>query len=267
MNKFVILSYGRSGSTYLGRWLNNHYEIVSLGEVIRDTNINETLIQYFKNQEKYTLARTFTFILRNPRIGFLLSIFLLKPIKEYFNFIFNDFHIRKPGKKARHPAYHLKSQGFNLPYRQLFLIWGLRKHIVLIKIIHLMRKNVLAIYISKLVGIKFNLYHSKKKIPVPRIKVPIWNLKWKLYLIKLQQKYFTLIIRKTDHIIIYYEDFFSSEKNKIKNEILSFLNVEQLQTSNPKIIKLASSKIKERVTNYEEIVKVLKGTHFEYCLD
>jgi LPS sulfotransferase NodH len=267
MQFFTLLSYGRSGSTFLKKWLNNHPQIVCMGEKLSTGNRSESLEEFISKQENRFHWRIFQFIYQYPWFGMILSLFFETTLKDYAYYLLSDEPSGSLKVKRGKTFSDFPIRGLKVMYNQLFLFWPIRKYLFREKIIHLLRRNVLAIYVSALAGDRFDLYHSNEEIRLPAIRVPTWNLRLKLAGIRLKQRYFHHLLKKKDCLTIYYEDLFSENQFEILHMILDFLGGEKKNVPVPEMKKTGYSDIRDRISNFKAVENKLRGTGFDYCLD
>ncbi len=266
MQRFIILTKERSGSTYLNSWLNKHPNVLSLGELINDRSRPVSLLSWVQNNKNRRAYFLVKFILKHKYIGCFLSLLLTKLINEYIEFIFqSDLTLKDPikSKKSR-SANH--TRGFKLIYTHLLLFWKMKKTLFRGRIIHLVRKDVLSIYLSIYFAKTTGVYHVKEKTVQPKLRLPLRFIKIKLHKIWLQQMLFTKLIKRFDNIEVLYDDLFYEKPEETKKKILEFLNVEEVHMAVPDLVKLAPKKIKDRISNYPELVEKLKNTRFAQFL-
>ena len=131
--KFIVLSLPRSGSNYLIHFLNSHPNITSYGEPFQPNfllgNPSRTI---FENPLFFTIYRHF----RNRYPIFFLNHVIFKKYPSTISAVgFKIFYEHADSGKLQH-------------------VWSFLKEIPGLKIIHLIRQNILKSYISLLIALR-----------------------------------------------------------------------------------------------------------------
>ena len=241
MVKFIILTTQRTGSTLLWKYLNGHPKIEGHGELFLPSHKSLDTYAMYKNQSYKRL--------------FLHYISRKKNIEEYMNNLFD--------KKKQ-----VECIGFKLMYSQLFSElenWIINNHV---SVIHLVRKNILKMIVSRITAKKRNLYHVNEGETIPTIRIKlnpkklIKNIKRISYEVNIYRK----IFHGLPYIEITYENFVSN-REKCSKDLSKFLGIDYIENlSIPSLTKINPESIEKLIINYEEIVKVMRGTKYEKYL-
>lgn len=279
IRKFVILSTQRSGSTFFRLFLNSHPHIRLSGEVFvqhdyQYDGFNHFLAQcpllFFLRNDKYmksTIARSL-----NKAIFMCIPFFVTKRFLQ--NFFYNPGHCAPVEKTNTRPEYipnvHFnqeKARGFKLMYNQLKWVLYLKNWIIAdnISVIHLVRKNLLRVYISLQRLKKSRIAHTVNRIA----SEPVYVFKDKLYafIVKVikEREHYKQLFSTVPFIEIFFEDFlFNADKEKAR--VLDFLDVDDAEMKMPGLKKISSIDIKNDIVNYDEIAGFLRGKGFESFL-
>jgi LPS sulfotransferase NodH len=258
---FVILATQRSGSTYLRSWLNRHPDIRCHEEI-------------FLPKQEY--AESFASFLRDKMRGRKMVEELISqghtslfPVNLYFSLYMRQLRSSRPKVLSFDELWQASSfrpcankcdatwVGYKLMYNQINIVPSLLnyhlKHVS--KCIHLVRRNVLEILVSRLIAEKTGIWHSKNETKQTSIFIePDYALKEYRSIANLQNKHSELASR-WGGVTVYYEDFFNEfkQKNEMK-KILSYLdldvNVEIKPVNLTKIIKMPIASV---IENYLEV--------------
>jgi len=266
MVKFVLLTTQRSGSYYIVKWLNSHPNIWCHAEIfkLRSTSFSSYRRKnfFFKVLWDCLGKPPFSRYRWNLPLAFITQGFL----KQIFNRRILPW-VRDPNANTASKVDIEKVQcvGFKLTYGQLERNCFLEPTICSEgwRILHLVRRNILKVYLSELVRTKrAGLAHSTHLLEVVKVTVDTKTLLDKLSNLKRNQIKWRGRYSKNTFLEIYYEDFFKNRSNT-QSEIARFLGCQNEGWVNPPLVKTSPENISDYVENYEEVKQVLKGTHFE----
>jgi hypothetical protein len=260
MEKFVVAVTQRSGTTFFGSVLNKHPEIYLFGEVFYDGAYKDDPNNFYnfwlKKIMEDNINITYRYRMNNIR-NFLL---------HKYNSVENKTAI-----------------GVDIKYTELqripeiiFIMKELN-----IKVIHIVRKNILKTHISCcLNNMQQQLKrgaHGKKKVPAVKVYIKPDNaLIHEFERRRNEMNHFSNVFsRNLLCLEINYEDFFSnsqSESETIVPQVLDqtcdFLCVQGNRhdlTTNLK--KTNPNKLTELIENYDEVADFLSGTKWAYLLE
>lgn len=141
-------------------------------------------------------------------------------------------------------------------------------------VIHLVRKNVLRMYISDMLAARITSSHCYaggdcKNFSGVKIKLRTSTLVKTLEAREETQERNRRYIRERNmkHIEISYEDL-SADPVKIISECLDFLRCSHLRPEQyvTNLVKRGASDLREEIENFDELVQTLKGTRFEHMI-
>lgn len=244
---FILLSTQRSGSTWVIDMLNSHPQIKSYSELL------------LENAEG------------KPKWG-----------GEKDNFFFNNFLKLNGNPKSKDTIHTLLNNyldsiysvgnqnlsiGFKLMYGQAGEYPVLSDYIISRKlnIIHLIRRNIIDIIISKELAHKRDIYHSKKEVNNDisikiNTKELISRIEWEENQVLKAKKRFSSL--KVPYLEIYYEDLLNEQRNFHK--VLNFLKLkEPYPELNSPLKRLNKQSYSESISNYNEVKEILKNTKYE----
>ena len=240
MQKFIIISTQRSGSSLLVTTLASHPEVVCHREVFLEENFHPN---------SYSTYRTSS--LRN-RVAHLF--YREKLVNQYL-------------EKLLLEAGDVAAFGFKFMYSQDKLLpqvmkWAEREDV---KVIHLIRANVLKKRISRLVSRFRNLAHSTERVEVCRISMETKRLKEKLDAMSKQIDQYRSRLSHLQYIELTYEDLVANQAYELKR-LLEFLEMEVVPGLSSDLVKVNPDNVSEVIENYDEVVRALTGTKYEQFL-
>jgi LPS sulfotransferase NodH len=279
MTKFVLLTTQRSGSTFIRLWLNNHPSVRCYGEIFLRTypavdgfkyycgaNISRRILYHTLGQPYFTKS-AYNFV--SNRL-----------IREFLNDLYHNPYFTEPWKDIStwenyqsRQKYNIETAvGFQLMYSQLRDYEYLKKWVTSnnINIVHLTRKNLLKLYLSRLVARKSGIFHSFEKtenvIPFQKVFVDSKNILPRMKNMLKEREGIRNIFSRNASVELPYEDFFSNYK-EVSQKVFSFLGLEDVTLEFPNLEKINPEAVKQIIENYDEIAKTLKGTPFQEFLD
>ena len=269
---FVIITSGRTGSTLLRLWLNDLENIRCHGEVFNTGYNSKDGFREFCNHKK---TKQFLYKLHfNKKTRWFIKPIIKKLIIQFLQSLihnpehsapwtstqtWNDFKVQDTNK-------NVQSVGFKLPYYQFFQFKYLDDwmHINNVKIIHLIRENVLKQYLSgKAVKERKGVYHSEMKHNDVSIFLNADTIFNELNQIKSEVDYFKQKYSEDkNYLEIEYEDFIKNTE-EVFYKIREFLEISSEEFKEFRLKKLNSDNVETLITNYKEIKERLKGSQFE----
>ena len=247
MTKFVIFTTPRTGSTLLIKSLDSHPEVFCGGELFFFRGA------IYHNEWRYPFLRLpigakLNYIVNYPKIFLSLKKFLNK-----------FFNANAKSEKAR---------GFKLMHFQTFYTPGIFSYLKDndVKVIVLIRKNVLRNTLSDLRARTTKVYHNEKGAAdnIPKFKVDLEDLGKKTK----QIEGFNIQLEKAseglNRKIVYYEDFENWEKTI--SEVQQFINVTDLPLKAVSQ-KLNPEKLSNMIENYAEFCDWINKNGYSKYLD
>lgn len=240
MQKFIIISTQRSGSSLLVTTLASHPEIECFREIFLEENVKPDSYTSFSRAS--ILRKLQHWFCRRRLVEGYLAQFLGK-------------------------VEGCEAVGFKFMYSQDKLLpqvidWVEREEI---KVIHLIRANVLKKRISRLVSRFRNFAHSTEPVEVCRISVEPKRLKQKLDSMSDQVDQYRSRLSHFDHIEVTYEDLVANQDREIMR-VLEFLGIGMLTSLSTNLVKVNPNDLSEVIENYDEVVQALRRTKYEQFL-
>lgn len=240
MQKFIILTTQRTGSTMLWRYLNQHPDMDVSGEIFMRKNKSDGTYASFRR--KNIKNRLYYFLNRKMLINSYLADFFKQRSKSM-------------------------AVGFKLMYGQVnesLLQWLIENDV---KIIHLIRKNTLKMILSRMTAKKRKLYHTDQYRAIKIIQVPLDPQKTKNEIKRSIQTVdlFRSKVRNLESLEIYYEDISTNISNQAKI-IYDFLNLSHFECEKIPLKKINPDSIESLVLNYADICQAFTGTEYEKYL-
>jgi LPS sulfotransferase NodH len=248
MNKFVLLTIPRTGSTLLVKTLDTHPEIFCAGEIFLLSG------KMYHNEKSF---RFWKLPFLNNKLHYLLNYpNVLLNLKSFLN----DFY--KEGKN------NIKAKGFKLMHYQTLYTPGLLNYLKKnnVKVILLVRQNVLKNALSDLRARSTGIYHNTNDNDagqLPKLNVNIEALKNKMQQITATQHQLDTVTSDMNRLKIYYEDF-KNWHESVAN-ILNFLQVSPIPLSES-VQKLNPDKLEDMIENYTEFQGWIKQNNYEHFL-
>jgi LPS sulfotransferase NodH len=252
-SKFIILTSGRAGSTFLQQLLNSDPAIECYDEVFNVTNTNRHSFYSFC-QTRYPNISYFFLREKFSRLSWNFPLAWL--FQQYLKFIYEENRADKIG--------------FKLIYHQFLhyhpLVSWISENPV--PIIHLQRKNLLKAAVSHIKARSTGIYTSTSASLEKHQKINISPAVVLHELRSLSEDKIKCesLIHNNPTITIYYEDLFENLSLTIQ-QLKDFLKIENIAFQKPDIIKTNPEKISESIENYEEIKRALMGTRWEKLID
>lgn len=245
MERFIIFTTQRSGSTVLTRTLDEHPEIFCAGEVFHEINDIHHAEWHFPSwslSEKNKTLRKFDKVINYPN----QRLRAIPHIKKFFA-------ASAKGEKAR---------GFKLMVshmRTMPYLWNYLKEED-VKVIVLIRKNIFKTALSRLRKDQTRQPHlSGEKGNDESIRIAPQKLLKQLNYLENVNKQLLEYSDGMNRIVIYYEDF--SEWNEMLNKVFGFLEVSNI-TLQPVLNKLGNKDWRKEVKNYVEIEELMKEHNY-----
>jgi len=256
----VVVGTQRTGTTVLRSVLGTHPDIATFGEVFlnRHSNMKESYYGFLQkavaenselvipssdnNQTLFTRYMSYLEELCNPESECLT-------IDCKYNFLMGAMVPGELGINRRPHLLHL----FRLNN---------------VKIIHLIRKDVLATYVSSLLSVKNQVWATDdlKKLTTRSVVVPTENLVGQLQARVDEQNYFLSLLNDVALTVAYEDMIVENEFSvEVMDKVAKLLSLENKFDLEPRLKKMAPEKA-ESIQNYGEVQKCLKGTKFEQFL-
>ena len=257
MIKFLIITQPRSGSSFFTSCLNSHPQIhCSRGSLFTKHNLSP--IKGFKP-------------------GFLTVDRKKSPYYKYRSGSFKrQFAHRFRRNKLVHEflsawyARHQDSEavGFKVNYSQISrypatISWVKQNDV---KIIHLVRTNLLKRHVSNKIAVTRDVHHSNK--PLEPIKIYIESKILVEDFRRRQNRFerYRTLFKDFPFLEVSYESMVA-DQNKETSKVLEFLGLNQLIPLTTDLVKVNPDSLEEIIENYEEVKQTLINTEFSHFLD
>lgn len=256
MKKFIVLADARSGTHYFESIINQHPEIQCFHEIF--SGFEPSYFFHFL-LEKINVSN------HNVHPSYWPDIF-----DSYLSNIYSQF--------LNH-----KAVGMDIKYYQTSWVFNLfeilKQHDV--RIIHLMRKNILKHHIAWILHTQRNKlgrkFHETKKVTPVKLHINLQTLILELQNRRDKIEWYKRFLADSnlEHMEIYYEDCFDNPEQLsqtmtpfVFDQVYDFLNIDDIKYDlKTEYVKTNPALLCELVANYKEIVDLLTDTEWEYCLN
>jgi len=247
MNKYIIITTQRTGSTWLIDMLNGHQNIASYAELFRLTPEEDFPTFGEKNIMLFERWKV------KSQPGFLVNTFMKrKSYQKYFEQVeaLNDL------------SSTTEAFGCKVMYSQFSANRGLTDYSLsyVDKIVHLKRRNHLNVAVSKAYMEQSKIVHSDKEVSLPPITLNIKEIVQYLKKLKRDEQFFEAkLTEQTPGKVLtcYYEDLVEDTSAEMK-KIHQHIGVKHLEPEST-FKKLNKTKLEDLVVNYQELVTALKA--------
>ena len=250
MVKFIVLTTQRSGATFFLKCLSNHPQIACRHETIFG---QKSKFRFFS----FDKPGSFYYQYRSGSLGRQLAHWFWS--KRLVCDCLDDYLLTLPN--------NAKAVGLKVSYNQIekykaIAAWIEERDV---RIIHLVRNNVLKTLLSLETAKKRSLFQSTRK--VEPIKVHLHPGKLKRNLAKRTrriEKYRAMFVDKP-YLDISYESFVAGRDAETRR-VLQFLDIDEFIPLGTDLVKLNPDSIEDIIENYGQVAQALKGTVFEKYL-
>ncbi|CAN5159144.1 hypothetical protein BH11BAC6_BH11BAC6_09320 [soil metagenome] len=247
MTKFVVFTTPRTGSSLLIKSLDAHPEVFCAGELFffkGDIYHNECRYHFLR----LPVGNKLNYLINYPKI--FLSL------KSFLNKFFNS---NTKGEKAK---------GFKLMHFQTFYTPGIFDYLKnnKVKVIVLIRKNVLRNTLSDLRARATKVYHNEQgsQNNIPKFNVNLEELGNKMKQIEGFNIQLEKAAKNFDHKIVYYEDF--ENWDATISGILQYINVKDIPL-HAASKKLNPEKLSDMIANYDEFSGWIANNGYNKYID
>jgi LPS sulfotransferase NodH len=134
-----------------------------------------------------------------------------------------------------------------------------------IRIVHLVRKNILKTVLSLETAKRRGLSHATHEVELVKVQLNPNKLKRNLIRRTKQVDRFRNMFVNKPYLEIAYEDLVANQ-NGITQNVLQFLDIDDFVTLQTDLVKLNPDTIQDIVENYDEVAETLRDTVFEKYL-
>ena len=244
--RFAILGVQRTGTTLLMGLLDQHPDVVCVGEIF----------QYRTENVQYGIRRFRAYVHDSPQRRILDLIRWRGIVYDYLDTVF--------------PPFEQSATGFKIMLDQIRryrpVLDYLRQNQY--KIIHVVRSNVLKTHVSRLRARRSGVYHSSQPTTGSKIRIPVVSLLQELALLSEDNAELASLVSElglANHTTTY-ESLRGEKWPAEQQKILHFLGVNPDVALRPKSVKLTADDLEQVIENYDEVVRVLENTPYESCL-
>jgi hypothetical protein len=246
MTRAIILTTQRSGSTFLEDALERHPEVKCYGEILiagNNTHVPKWLFKY-----RFP-AKLYRFIVGGAWL----------PVR-----VMNEFYSRGDQRVKI----------FKAMYNHIANPWtlGYLERNTDIRILHLRRHNVLKQYVSRLLLAKPRTKrwqpHSTKPVPAVGTFVdPQAALRY-MRATRAQYEHYERVFAAHQRLPLVYEEMIAGQgmSPDVEERVCEFLGISVQGLKSP-LVKLNPDSLRQIVTNYEAVAKVIQVTEFADLLD
>jgi LPS sulfotransferase NodH len=250
MDKFIILSAHRSGTTLLLSFLESHPKIqcykrvFSIDVVIRRMLMVDRPGSPFYEYRTTSFKRRMDYIFRKKQ---LLGDFLT----ELYT-----------------PTNSAEVIGIRVIYQQLdkhrqILQWAVENNV---GIIHLIRENSLKTLVSAETARLRAVAHSTSKVDIVTVRLSPLKLKMQLARLTGQIEKHRRQLKDILHLELTYESLVAQSETET-NRVLNFLEIQERVPLTTNLVKLNPNSLEDIIENYAEIKQTLSGTNYEQFLN
>lgn len=256
----LITGLARSGTTALHNKLDQHQQITSFGEVFHFTAPGR---HYYKTWLDDNNIRASELL----AIGSHLKIF-----ERYVTFLLEETDAEYIVLDVKYPylnCINSITHGLMIPPATIQLI---KEHSI--PVFHVIRRNLLRVYVSTEVSLKYNVWNVRKdeKYTKPgsiSIDTDIMLKSLRNRAREIEQVN-TLLAGHSRLQNMYYEEMYRSEggfRDEAVDQIFAFLNLENNLDGESRLRKINKAPLSEIIENFDETIEALKGTEFENLID
>ena len=245
MERFVIAGTQRTGTSLIESTLDSHPDIRCLSEVyiFRKGHGKSTEGSYrqFINQRRFV-----------RRIAHHIARPLL--VRAHLDQLYQSYDVKATGFKF------MLSQARHFPETTHYLQENQ------VKILHVVRENVLKTLASRIAAKTRKLYHSEGTVEVEKIYIPPRRLLKRLEKIQDETRQWRQIALGNPYVEVSYESFLADREQALKNS-LEFIGVEYGASMFSTLRKINPDKLSDVIKNFDEVTRLLVGTKYEIFLD
>ena len=257
MIKFLIITQPRSGSSFLTSCLNSHPQIhCPRGSLFTKRNLSP--IKGFK-PGFLTVDRK-----KSPYYKYRSSSF-----KRQFAHRFRRNKLIHEFLSAWYARYQeSEAVGFKVNYSQISkypatISWVKQNDV---KIIHLVRKNLLKRHVSNKIAVTRDVHHSKEALKPIKVfidpKILLEDFRRRQNRFERYRKLF----RDFPFLEVSYESMVA-DQNTETGKVLKFLGMNQLMALTTDLVKVNPDSLGEIIENYDTVKQTLMDTEFKGFLD
>lgn len=246
----MIVGTQRTGTTWIRTLLDSHPSISAHGEVFLYSHRRLPLLRTagqgiahsYGEYIEQSISRRIMHFTRRQSI-----------VEAYLDELYADSHSRAIGFKF------MRTQARQFPSVTAYA------RARSIKVIHVVRANVLKTYISRQTAKLRKLAHSTQHVPVEQITIPTKELIKKLDRIASDNLAWERDFADHPYIKVIYEEFLEDKAAQL-DRMFSYLSVAPDSGVSSRLVKINPHAVSDVVKNLSEVSGALKGTPYEWCL-
>lgn len=251
MTKFVVLTTQRSGATFFIECLSSHPQILCH---------HETLFSQRNRLKFLSFDQPHAFYYRYRSGSLKHQLEHLTRSKRLIYNCIDDYLSTLAGKA--------EVIGLKVSYNQIakypaIAHWINEREV---RIIHLVRENVLKTHLSLMTAKKRKLSHSTRKV----VPVQVWLdprkvqrvLRRRLLLVEEHRAMFT----DKPYLEVCYEAFVVDRESESRR-VLRFLDIDEFVPLQASLVKLNPDSLEQIIENYDQVAQALRGTELERYLE
>ena len=244
MDRFIIAGTQRTGTSLTVSTLVSHPDIKCFGEVFhfRKGKGKRTPGSYRQYLMQDRFNRTLKHYLNNER-----------QIRNYLDELYSTHGAQAVGFKF------MLSQTRQFPAALRYV----QDH--RIKVLHVVRNNILKTLVSRVTAKQRKLYHSTENITVDKVYLRPRGLIRKLDFIASEARAWREAVSDNPYQKISYEDFVADRESVLK-KALGFLGVKYIDNLTSHLKKINPNNLEDVILNYKEIKDCLRGSDYEKYL-
>ena len=243
MVDFIIVGTQRSGTTYIRRCLDSHSMIQCHGEVFEKRYRDP--FGYYEYIDDSLPRRIKHLLLRGVAVN------------DYLDYLSSVSTAPIVGFKL------MRSQFRRIPYRFPMLLDQIKAGDI--KIIQVIRRNILKTYLSRLSAQVSGRYHAKSDSDVVKLTVNTSHIISELDIIHAENEWWQVMLSGTDFMVVEYENFVVNKDDESRR-MLDYIGVERYEELSSANKKINPDDLSQMVLNFPELEAMLQGTRYEYCL-
>ncbi len=249
--KFMIVGTQRTGTTWIRTTISSHPSVDAFGEVFLYSHGRLPIIR----TAGHDVAENYGAYIANSPLRRIMHFTRRRAVVEkYLDHLYSRTDAKAIGFKL------MRTQARQFPT----VIQYANAHHV--KIVHVVRENVLKTYISRETARVRKVAHSMQRVPVQQITISTETLIRKLNQIASDNFFWETLFPADRYMKLIYEEFVDNKVEQL-DRLFKFLSVMPDLHVSSALVKLNPHAISDIVTNFSEVSRCLQGTPYEWCLE
>jgi LPS sulfotransferase NodH len=258
---YVVVGLARSGTTVIGRTLDELPGVVCHGEVLTTTIIDDGFTPknvYLRSPEFLNAGISRYIHPVQRRIAYVDDLILRHPEEPVcgFKWMYNQLALSRVGNAL---LYRLPWTARRLCSRA-GIDWAVRNDV---RVVNVVRENVLELFASMTAASSTGVYHSTEAPASPtRTTLPVRGLAFHLNELERAQQATAALFGGAPVLVVRHEDPWESKFGRISD----FLDLGGLAGTAPSLKRLRSGSLRESLENFDEVATALRHTRFSGML-